>query len=815
MRYGRFDDTAREYVIRTPATPLPWINYLGNENFFGLISNTGGGYQFYRDAKLRRITRYRYNNAPQDTGGRCYYIQDGQVGAGALFWSPTFLPLKTKLDKYSCRHGLGYTIFESQRNSLTASLSCFVPLQANCEINRLVLENKSQESKHIEIIGAVEWCLWNAVDDSTNFQRNLSTGEVEVEKNTIYHKTEYRERRNHYAFYNVNQKVASFDTSRDDFLGKFNGWELPESLYTGKSKNKVAHGWSPIAALRIVFDLNPGEKKSLIFTVGYAENPKPQKWAAPGVINKTPAKELLARFDTDTKVDREFAALKNYWVTLLSRFSVKSNDEKLDRMVNIWNQYQCMTTFNLSRSASYFESGTGRGMGFRDSSQDLLGFVHMVPERARERILDIAATQLEDGSAWHQYQPLTKQGNAEIGGGFNDDPLWLVAATYAYIAETGDKTILAQPTPFNNKKGSEKPLFEHLHRSMRYTMKNLGPHGLPLIGRADWNDCLNLNCFSEEPGENFQTTANKETGIAESVFIAGMFVLYGKQYVELCNRFGSKLEAIKVIKAVKKMEATVLNAGWDGNWFLRAYDGFGKKVGGKQCKEGKIYIEPQGMCVMAGIGVESGKAAKALQNVTEKLTFQHGACLLWPAYTEYHTELGEVSSYPPGYKENGGVFCHNNPWISIANTIIRDTYEAFEVYRRTSPAYIDNIELHRTEPYVYSQMIAGQEAPLPGEAKNSWLTGTAAWAFVNVSQYLLGIRPTLDGLMIDPCLPRSFRHIRVKRFYRDVLYDISIRRGRFSLLRVDDKPIKGNIIPPPVKRKTCTVELVYYTSSPY
>ncbi len=823
MKYGHFNDEDREYVIDTPATPLPWINYLGNEGFFSLISNTGGGYSFYRDAKLRRITRFRYNDVPGDTDGRHYYIQDGCLGRDEV-WSPTFLPLKKPLDRWRCRHGMGYTVFEAEKKGLSSTLTCFVPLGENCEVNQLMLENKSAFPKKITVTSALEWCLWNAVDDSTNFQRNFSTGEVEVDGSVIYHKTEYRERRNHYAFYGVNEPLAGFDTSRDAFLGKFNGWDAPQAVFSGKSGNTETHGWSPIASHRVALDLKPGETKSLIFVLGYAELPKAEKWetapvlmseASPqgkaGVINKKPAKALLARFDTDEKVKAAFVNLKKYWDALLSRFTVRTGDAKLDRMVNIWNQYQCMVTFNMSRSASYFESGTGRGMGFRDSCQDLLGFVHLIPERARERILDIAAIQMEDGSTWHQYQPLTKCGNADIGGGFNDDPLWLVACTYAYIAETGDSGILNAPVVFNNVEGTEKPLFEHLRRSVNYTITHRGPHGLPLIGRADWNDCLNLNCFSEEPGESFQTTTNKETGVAESVFIAGMFVLYGNQYAELCERFGDKTEGSQIREEVATMKKAVLKDGWDGEWFVRAYDGYGKKVGGNECAEGKIYIEPQGMCVMAGIGTQSGEAKKALRSVKDKLTYKYGTSLLWPCYQNYHLELGEVSSYPPGFKENGGVFCHNNPWVSIAETVVRNADEAFAIYKRTCPAYLEDIsDIHRTEPYVYSQMVAGQEAPPAnqGEAKNSWLTGTAAWTFVNVSQYLLGVRATHEGLQIDPCLPESFTALSIKRLFRDTEYDITVTRTGAPGMTVDGKSITGTIVPlPAVGAKRVVVEI--------
>ncbi|WP_282943824.1 GH36-type glycosyl hydrolase domain-containing protein [Bifidobacterium pullorum] len=818
MRYGHFDDAAREYVIETPATPLPWINYLGNEDFFSLISNTGGGYSFYRDAKLRRITRYRYNNVPGDNGARNYYItRMNEDGTPELTWSPTFLPAKTPLDVYRCRHGIGYTVFEAERAGVASSLTAFVPLHTPAEVNRLDLTNNGDAPVTLEVTGSVEWCLWNAVDDSSNFQRNFSTGEVEVERTdtatVIYHKTEFKERRNHYAFYGVNAPTVGFDTSRDEFLGRFNGWDTPQVIAEGRAHDSVAHGWAPIAAPRVRIELAPGETRTLVFVLGYIEVDPADKWEDPndpakvGIINKRPAHELFGRFTDATAVDAAFAELNAYWRDLLSTYSVDSGDEKLDRMVNIWNQYQCMVTFNMSRSASYYESGTGRGMGFRDSNQDLLGFVHLIPERARERIIDIASTQLPDGSAWHQYQPLTKRGNADIGGGFNDDPLWLVASVFAYLSETGDAGILNEPVPFDNEEGSEQPLLEHLRRSVNFTMQHRGPHGLPLIGRADWNDCLNLNCFSSEPGESFQTVENNDTGVAESVFIAGMFVLYGRQYAEILERFGADCgmsadaaaaEAAAVRDAVAQVEQATETAGWDGEWFLRAYDAYSRPVGSHTDTEGQIYIEPQGMCVMAGIGLENGKAQQALKSVKDRLTCDWGTAILAPAYSTYRIELGEISSYPRGYKENGGIFCHNNPWISIANAVAGNDEEAFDVYRRTCPAYVeDKSDIRRTEPYVYCQMVAGPEAPTTGEGKNSWLTGTAAWTFVDVSQFLLGVTPTFDGLKVEPHLPSRFNELTVKRVFRGVTYAIHMTRTGSRSLNVDGAPVDGAIVPLP------------------
>ena len=808
MKYGYFDDCAKEYVITNPRTPLPWINYLGSNDFFSLISNTAGGYSFYKDAKLLRLTRYRYNNCGLDQGGRYYYIKDGDT-----VWNPGWQPVQTELDSYTCRHGLGYTIIQGSKNGLEAELQAFVPVKDNCEVNRLVLKNISQQTKEIDLFSLVEFCLWNAQDDASNFQRNYSCGEVEVVGSTIYHKTEYRERRNHYAVYAVNKPVEDFDTSRDAFMGVYGGFHNPQAVAAGKCANSIAHGWQPVGAHHLKAALAPGESASFIFVLGYCENPRDQKFVAPNVINKAPAEALLAKYQTDQQVEDAFSQLKDYWDGLLSTYRVQTADEKLNRVVNIWNQYQCMVTFNMSRSASYFESGLGRGMGFRDSCQDLLGFVHLIPQRARERILDIANTQLPDGSAYHQYQPLTKKGNADIGGGFNDDPLWLIAATCAYIRETGDYGILEEKCAWDSDFTDAQPLMEHLRRSFQYTVTHKGPHALPLIGRADWNDCLNLNCFSEEPGESFQTFGPSEGPVAESVFIAGMFVKYGKEYADLCRHVGLPDEAAMAEQQVGEMVKAVETAGWDGQWFLRAYDAHANPVGSHVCREGQIYIEPQGMCVMAGIGVENGKAAQALESVKERLDSKYGIVLHQPAYTEYHVELGEISSYPPGYKENAGIFCHNNPWIACAETILGHGDRAMEVFQKTCPIYLEDIsEIHRTEPYVYCQMVAGKDAPTFGEGKNSWLTGTAAWTFACMSQYILGIQPTLDGLKIDPCIPAGLEGYTVERTYRGVRYHITVdnsahaQKGVASMV-VDGCPVNGNIIPAPTGTD-CTVTVV-------
>ena len=800
MRYGHFDDINREYVITRPDTPLPWINYLGCEEYFGLISNTAGGYSFYRDARLRRLTRYRYNNAPLDFGGRYLFLRDNVTGD---YWSPSWMPTRRQLQDYTCRHGMGYSIIGSTYEGIKAETLYFVPLGETLEVWQVTLTNQREDVAALSLFSSIEFCLWDAQDDATNFQRNFSTGQVEVEDTVIYHKTEYRERRDHFAYFACSEALTGFDTQREKFLGAYRDWREPIVVERGESANSIAQGWQPMGSHHLKIALQPGESRTIIFVLGYHQNPRDQKFDPPEsqTINKRTVKPIIAKYLDQANVTAAFETLRSYWTDLLGLQQVTTPDEHTNRMVNIWNAYQCMITFNLSRSASFYESGIGRGMGFRDSNQDLLGFVHMVPARARQRILDIAATQLESGGAYHQYQPLTKRGNNDVGGNFNDDPAWLILGVSAYLKETGDWSILAEVVPYDNKVEVATSLYEHLRRSFEYTMDRLGPHGLPLIGRADWNDCLNLNCFSEEPGESFQTTTNREGNVAESVFIAGLFVLASHELADIADHLKRSADVQRYRAEAASMDQTVTKHGWDGDWFLRAYDAFGNKIGSRECEEGQVFIESNGMCVMAGLGVEDGRAEQALAAVNEHLATPHGIVLQQPAYSRYYVHMGEISSYPPGYKENAGIFCHTNPWIMIGEAIVGHSDQAHDYYTRINPSKRETIsDVHRCEPYVYAQMIAGKDAATHGEAKNSWLSGTAAWNYVAITQWILGVRPTLNGLQIAPVIPTSWDGFSAQRVYRGVTYHINVKRAGSSTavtLKVDGQAVAGSLVPLP------------------
>jgi cellobiose phosphorylase len=809
MKYGYFDDKLKEYVITRPDTPLPWINYLGTSDFYGIISNTAGGYCFYQDAKLRRLTRYRYNNIPMDSNGRYLYIKDGDT-----VWNPMWKPMRVPLDHYECRHGLGYTKITGQKNELEVSSLFFIPLDSRNEIWHVQVTNRSKVQKKIRLWSFAEWCLWDALDDMTNFQRNYSTGQVEVENGTIFHVTEYRERRNHYAYFSSSEPVSGYDSSRDAFIGVHQGLDEPQAVMQGSCKNSIAYGWLPIGVHQIDLELKAGETKSINFLLGYAENPPQKKFLQTGKIRKDEFEEIKSKYLKTSDVLAAFQTHKEYWEKLFSSYQVDTPDTIVNRMANIWNQYQCMVTFNMSRSTSLYESGIGRGMGYRDSNQDVLGFVHILPQKARQRILDLAGTQLSDGTCFHQYQPLTKKGNADIGGGFNDDPLWLILSVAAYLKETGDYSILNEKAGFADARNSKATLRDHLSISLQYTLNHRGPHGLPLIGHADWNDCLNLNCFSTTPGESFQLAGHIENDkVAESVMIAGLFCRACDDMAKILENSGTPGQAEEYRKQAEQMRETIYEHGWDGEWFLRAYDFYSRKLGSSKNEEGKIFIESQGWCILGGAGLKNGYAEKALDSVRKHLATPNGIILQQPAFQKYYEHLGEVSSYPPGYKENAGIFTHNNTWIQIAETIVGRGNQAMEYYKSICPpTKEDQIDIYRSEPYVYSQMTAGKDAPTPGEGKNSWLTGTVAWSFVALSQYILGVHPDYNGLIIDPCIPSSWKKYTVVRKFRNSTYSITVNnpknvcKGVKSLI-LDGKLLSDNIIPDLKDGKIHTVEV--------
>jgi cellobiose phosphorylase len=812
--YGHFDDERSEYVVTRPDTPLPWLNYLGQDDLFGLCTNTAGGYTFWRDARLRRLTRYRYNSVPLDTGGRYVFVHDDHD-----VWNPGWKPVKADLDSYECRVGLGYSRITGARNGLEVEQLVFIPPGEDVELWKVTVRNISGDRRRPRLYSYVEFAFYEALVDMSNYQRTYSIGEVVVEGSAIHHVTELRERRNHSTMFACTVPISGFDTSRDAFVGVHHGLHEAQVPFAGGSTGSIAHGWNPIGSHEVTLDLAPGEATELAFLLAFVQHGS-AKFTASGAVDTSKGRAVLAKWSAPGAVDTAFEQLGTSWRRLLGAFRVDSPDEHLTRMVNTWNQYQCMATFNLSRSASLFETGIGRGMGFRDSNQDLLGFVHMVPERARQRLLDLAATQLSDGTCFHQYQPLTKQGNADVGGDFYDDHLWLVVSTCAYLKETGDLSVLHAPCGYADRSYAEgvapDNLLHHLETSLGYTMGKRGPHGLPLIGHADWNDCLNLNCFSTEPNESFQTAGDVAGSQAESVMIAGLFLVAAGELAALYDHLGRGDDARRIRAWRGEILAAVEEHAWDGRWWRRAYDAAGNPVGSATNEEGQLYIESQAWCALAGAGAD-GRARQALEAVEARLTTTNGMVLQQPAYTRYHIELGEITSYPPGVKENAGIFCHNNTWIHLAWCRLHDGDRALAGYHSICPSAKETqIEIYRCEPYVYAQTIAGPDSPTFGEAKNSWLTGTAAWTFVVASQGILGIQPEYEGLRIDPCIPPSWPGFRVRRRFRGTDYEIEVLNPEgvssgVKSMSVNGRRVRTEVIPAAAAGRTVHVEVVLGT----
>ncbi|MBN2755132.1 MAG: glycosyl transferase [Candidatus Goldbacteria bacterium] len=766
MKYGYFDDKNREYVITRPDTPLPWINYLGVDKYCGLMSNTAGGYSFYGDAAQRRLLRYRYNNVPSDRPGRYIYVRDNEKED---YWSASWQPTNKDLKKYKyeCRHGLSYTKIKAEYSGIQTEATYFVPVGAAHEVWRIKVKNNSAKPRKMSLFTYVEFCLWDALNDMTDYQYNLNIGRTEFKNNAMYHTTLYNMHKHQFAYFWADKKVASYDGVRQDFTGPYRGEANPIAVERGKCSNKLAVGWAPFGGLHINVNLKAKEEKEVTFVLGYCDNMGQEE-------------KVFANYSKKGAVDEALKTLAGYWDNNLNKYQCETPDANVNSMVNVWNQYQCMTTFNWSRSASYYEAGGERGMGFRDSNQDTLGFVHMIPNKVHDRLVDIASVQFPEGRAHHGYSPLTKKGSRE---GYGDDHLWLVQAVHNYIKETGDIKFLDEIVPYND--GSKGKMYEHVQRAVEYSWNNTGHHGLPKAGFADWNDCLNLS---------------GPKGMGVSVMIACQFVLGANLLSELAKHSGRVLDVEKYKNMADEMKDRINKKAWDGEWYMRAFDDNGAPVGTSATKEAKIWLESNTWAVMTGVA-EGDRAEITLDSIKKHLDTKYGIVLFDPAFTEYHPELGYVSVFPPGLKENAAIFCHTNPWAMVAEAMTGRAANAFKYWKTIAPAANNEIaDTHWTEPYVYSQMIAGKAHKDFGQAKNSWLTGTAAWNFVAISQYILGVRATFDGLMIDPCIPSTWKGFTVSREFRGVKYNFTVKNPNKSSkgvkkMTVDGKEIKGNVVP--------------------
>jgi cellobiose phosphorylase len=779
-KYGYFDRRNREFVITRPDTPTPWINYLGAEEYCALMSNTAGGYSFHRDPRDRRITRFRYNNIPPDRPGRYIYVRDQENGT---YWSATWQPVvQAKRYRYECRHGLGYTKILSESQGIATETTYFVPLQENVEFWVAKVRNTSKKTRKLTLFTYAEFCLWHAEMDMTDFQYTLNIAKAELDGNIIFHETEYAPdaQRFNLSFFASSKKPSGYDCDREAFIGPYRSEADPRAVTEGRSFNSFSSGGNPIASMAIDLSLDPGQEKDVVFILGVADR-------------KSQARAIAKKYKSVTAVIKKLGELKRYWEASLGTYQVKTPDADVDIMVNTWNQYQCRTTFNWSRFASYYEAGIGRGMGFRDSNQDTLGVVHSIPKRVKERIKELAANQFKNGSSYHKFFPLTKTGEK---GGYSDDPLWLILAVAGYIKETGDRAFLNERVSYID--GGKGIMYEHLKRAIDFVWSERGEKGFTLMRFADWNDCLNLGTDNER---------------AETTWVPELHYLAIREFLRLADLQEKESDMKKYAALGEKIKRNFNKRAWDGAWFIRGIDKNGKAVGSKRNKKGKIYLNTQAWAVMSGIADEK-RSFTCMDMVKKHLDSKYGVMLMAPAYSAFDPILGAITTFAPGLKENGGIFCHSNPWAMIAETILGRGDRAFEYYKKILPPVKNRIaDTHQTECYVYSQFITGKDNPHFGRARNSWLTGTAAWNMVAISQYILGIRPEHAGLMVNPCIPRAWKRFTVKRKFRNAAYVIEVRnpkrvsRGVQSLI-VDGKRVAGNIIPDFGDKKTHRVEAV-------
>ncbi|MBN2190563.1 MAG: glycosyl transferase [Candidatus Aureabacteria bacterium] len=768
MQFGFFDDKNREYVITRPDTPAPWINYLGASDYCAIISNNAGGYSFSQSPKSGRILRFRFNNIPEDRPGRYIYIRDRKDGD---YWSVSWQPVAKPLREFKteCRHGLGYTKISSFYRGIGAQVTYFVPEKKRCEVWALEIENKSDKRRELDIFSYAEFCLWNSELDMKDYQYILYTAKTCFRGGLIDYRLQFGDGSLKKAFFGSTGKTEGFDSVRESFVGQYRSEKNPVAVEKGYCLSSSQEGGNPCGSLQVRMTLEPGESKRVNFVMGEVNSPGDGSRA-------------IRYFKKKNSVEKELEKISKLWSKKLSAMQCSTGIKAFDTMFNIWNQYQCHTTFSWSRSASYIEAGGRDGLGYRDSLQDILGVVHSIPERVRARLVELLKAQTSKGCAFHHIQPLTmKTGGGSFpdrGAIYSDDHLWLGIAVGAYVKETGDRKFLFQNIPYIDKGAAS--VYSHLLKSVDFSLNNLGPRGLCLGLAADWNDCINLY------------------GKGQSVWSSMLLVRSLDEIIQLAGYAGKKADAMKLKKLKRKISDRINRVAWDGKWYLRAYVDSGRKVGSSSCREGKIFVNPQSWAVMSGVA-EPGKARLCLASVSRYLNTKFGIRLLAPAYAKYDREIGSITSFPKGLKENAGIFCHANPWVVIAECIMKNPERAFKYCYNILPgAYNSDSDKRKAEPYVYSQFTTGKENGNFGQTKNPWLTGTAAWCFIASAAYILGVRPDFDGLVVDPCIPLKMKKVNVKRYFRGALYDIHVERRKgltSSRTLLNGSELKGIKIP--------------------
>jgi len=800
MKYGFFDDKKREYIITNPKTPTKWINYVGGLNFGGFVDHTGGSLICKGDPAINRITKYIPQMPDSEFKGETLYIRF-KTDDGYKVFSPFFVPTLDDYDKYECHVGLGYTKIISEFYGIRCEATIFVPFDSERVIRDIKVTNISNETMDIDIIPVAEYTHFEALKQFNNNdwvpQTMQSDCVFEEDGYKIVFQYAFMKKDTAMNYYTSNYPIASFETDRKTFLGNmgYGTWQNPQSLYDDEFTNYQARRGDNVCALmHHLGKIKSGEEKRVILQLGQCASYKEEMCE----INK---------FRNENVVDEEFKKLGEYWDEYLSSLSVETPNSEFNTMVNIHNPRQCYMTKNWSRYLSLYQLGLGaRGIGFRDSSQDVMGVLANMKDEARELIEKLLKVQLRNGSAMHQFNPISmiaNRGDSEEMEDrpdyYGDDNLWIIYSVCEYIKETGDFDFLQKEIEFYDKDKNEQTIesgsvLEHLERSINFTHDNVGKHGLPLLGFADWNDPTNL-----------------PTG-AESVFIANQ---YGVALNELCDLFeylGDEDKVEKYRKYYNEMKDVVNEHCWDGEWYVRYFTNDGIPIGSKINTEGKIYTNAQSWSIMSGFAKDE-RAKKALDSVNKYLNTEKGIKLSYPGYEKYDPAKGGISTFPPGAKENGGIFLHSNPWVMIAETIVGNGERAVQYYNQINPVTKnDKIDEYELEPYVYAQNILGNEHPQFGLARNSWLSGTASWTYQAATKYILGIKPTFKGLMINPCIDPKWNGFKAVRKFRKTTYNIEVvnesrtSKGVKKIL-VDNVEIDGNILPS-IDADECKVRVI-------
>jgi cellobiose phosphorylase len=801
--YGYYDAGAREYVITRPDTPAPWINYLGEGRYGGIISNTGGGFSFDRDPRDRRVSRYRYNAVPADQPGRYVYLRRKDTGE---YWGATWQPVRADVESYECRHGTGYTRITSERAGVRAETLYFVPPTppedpCPAELWVLRLTNTSASSLEVQTFSYVEFSYVDALADLHNLDwaSHVVSSRYDALDHTIATATRFSKTRE---FFASDRPPAGYDCDREAFVGRCRGLEDPIVVALGKPNNTESPRGNSVGSLHHEIALGPGEETTIVYMLGVTDSPDC-------------IASVTARYRDPAEVQRAFAALRADWDNYLSSFSATTPDPETTAMVDHLAPMQCRTTLYWSRYVSGYETGLGRGIGTRDTAQDTLGVVHAAPAEAASRLEMLWQQQFPDGHAWHQFFPLTGTGGPGLAAEqptwpqwFSDDHLWLVIATCNYLKETGDYAYLERRPPYvrgpdsspgpggggGNTGGAraDDTIWEHMMAAVGFTLAHRGPHGLPRSGYADWDDTLN---------------ADHGSGLAESVWCGMQFCRAVLDLAELSDHLGRTEDAERFRRMHVEMAGTINGCAWDGAWYARCFDDEGKPIGVSSETRQRISLIPQSWCVIGEVAPRE-RAELAMASANDLLGTPYGPAVMWPPYDGAEPRVQGTSTYPPGAKENGGIFCHAAAWSVVAAAQLGDYDGAYEYYRQLLPLTRPDVERAAVEPYVYSQNICGPTHPQFGLGRNAWLTGAAAWMYVAATQWILGVRPTHAGLRVAPCVPWEWDGFSVTRRFRGTTYQITVTRhgpGNTVALVVDGKPVPGDVISLPAPGTTHVV----------